>query len=129
MKNLVKIIKSFHKARVLVIGDLILDEYIWGDVERISPEAPVPVVWARKRNFVPGGSANVANNLRSLGARTSIAGVVGAVIEVNDLDGVFEIQVAHVFQALGPIYQEDDFSGRAQAAPNSGPPGSNSGRA
>jgi rfaE bifunctional protein kinase chain/domain len=77
MKNLSKIVKSFSKANILVVGDLILDEYIRGDVERISPEAPVPVVWARDRKFVPGGAANVANNLRSLGAKVSLAGVVG----------------------------------------------------
>lgn len=77
MKNLRRIINNFPKANILVVGDLILDEYIWGDVERISPEAPVPVVWARQRTFVPGGAANVANNLRTLGARVGIAGVVG----------------------------------------------------
>jgi rfaE bifunctional protein kinase chain/domain len=77
MKNLKSIIRKFKKARVLVIGDLILDEYIWGNVERISPEAPVPVVWADKKTYVPGGAANVANNLRSLGAKVSLAGVVG----------------------------------------------------
>ncbi len=77
MKNLKNIISKFNKARVLVIGDLILDEYIWGGVDRISPEAPVPVVWANKRTFVPGGAANVANNIRSLNGRVSLLGVVG----------------------------------------------------
>ena len=77
MKNLRKIIGKFNKARILVIGDLILDEYIWGSVERISPEAPVPVLWANKRTFVPGGTANVANNIRSLGAQVSLLGVTG----------------------------------------------------
>ncbi len=72
-----KIVSRFGRARILVIGDLILDEYVWGDVDRISPEAPVPVVWAKKRTFVPGGAANVANNLRSLGAEVCLAGVVG----------------------------------------------------
>jgi D-glycero-beta-D-manno-heptose-7-phosphate kinase len=76
-KKLSQTIKAFSKARILVIGDLILDEYIWGDVQRISPEAPVPVVWAKSRTFVPGGAANVANNLASLGASVSLAGVVG----------------------------------------------------
>ncbi|MFA7652990.1 MAG: D-glycero-beta-D-manno-heptose-7-phosphate kinase, partial [Candidatus Omnitrophota bacterium] len=52
MKNLKDIIHRLNKARVLVIGDLILDEYVWGKVERISPEAPVPVVWANKRTHV-----------------------------------------------------------------------------
>jgi D-glycero-beta-D-manno-heptose-7-phosphate kinase len=77
MKNVRKTIKGFNKTSILVIGDLILDEYIWGDVERISPEAPVPVVWAKRREFIPGGAANVASNLRSLGARVTLAGVVG----------------------------------------------------
>jgi len=77
MKNLKKIINSFPKARILVVGDLILDEYIWGKVERISPEAPVPVVWANKHTFVPGGAANVANNIRALDGRVSLAGVTG----------------------------------------------------
>ncbi|MFH1201881.1 MAG: D-glycero-beta-D-manno-heptose-7-phosphate kinase [Candidatus Omnitrophota bacterium] len=77
MKNLKTIIEKFPKANVLVLGDLILDEYIWGNVDRISPEAPVPVVWANKRTYLPGGAANVAANLRSLGAKVSLAGVVG----------------------------------------------------
>ncbi len=77
MRKLQEIIKAFEKVNILVIGDLILDEYIRGEVERISPEAPVPVVWAKDRKFVPGGAANVANNLRSLGAKVSLAGVVG----------------------------------------------------
>jgi D-beta-D-heptose 7-phosphate kinase/D-beta-D-heptose 1-phosphate adenosyltransferase len=78
MKNLKSIIQQFNKARVLVVGDLILDEYIWGTVDRISPEAPVPVVWADKRTNVPGGAANVANNIRSLDGKVSLLGVVGS---------------------------------------------------
>ena len=78
MKNLEKIIAGFNKARILVVGDLILDEYVWGSVERISPEAPVPVVWANKRTFVPGGAANVANNIRALEGEVCIVGVTGS---------------------------------------------------
>lgn len=78
MRNLKKIIEQFHNAKVLVIGDLILDEYIWGGVERISPEAPVPVVWANKRTYVPGGAANVASNISSLGAKVYLVGVAGS---------------------------------------------------
>jgi rfaE bifunctional protein kinase chain/domain len=77
MKKLSKYIAKFARARVLVIGDLILDEYVRGAVDRISPEAPVPIVWAKERKFVPGGAANVANNLRALGAQVSLSGVVG----------------------------------------------------
>lgn len=75
--RLKKIVANFPKTKILVIGDLILDEFVWGDVQRISPEAPVPVVWANKRQFLPGGAANVADNLSSLGAAVSICGVVG----------------------------------------------------
>lgn len=77
MKNLVKIIKRFPQAKILIVGDLILDEYIWGDVERISPEAPVPVMRAQKRSYTLGGAANVANNIRSLGAAVSVCGIAG----------------------------------------------------
>jgi D-glycero-beta-D-manno-heptose-7-phosphate kinase len=64
--------------RVLVVGDLMLDEFIWGRVARISPEAPVPVVEVTGQSFHLGGAGNVAANLRSLGAEVVLAGVVGA---------------------------------------------------
>ncbi len=76
--NLKRIVGNFKKARVLVIGDLILDEFIWGKVSRISPEAPVPVVWVKSESFMPGGAANVANNIHALGARAHICGVIGS---------------------------------------------------
>ena len=75
--RLKSIISSFKDAKVLVVGDLILDEFIWGKVSRISPEAPVPVVWVESENFMPGGASNVANNIRSLGGEVYLAGVVG----------------------------------------------------
>ncbi|MFH1878861.1 MAG: PfkB family carbohydrate kinase, partial [Candidatus Omnitrophota bacterium] len=75
LKNIVD--KFDGKKRVLVIGDLLLDQFIWGDVSRISPEAPVPVVWVKKEGFMPGGACNVANNLAHLGAEVSIIGIVG----------------------------------------------------
>lgn len=77
MRNLRKIINKFGRARILVIGDIILDEYIVGCVDRISPEAPVPVVWANKHTFAPGGTANVANNIRSLDGDICLVGVIG----------------------------------------------------
>jgi len=85
MKNLKQIINKFNKARILVVGDLILDEYIWGSVDRVSPEAPVPVVWANKRTYVPGGAANVANNLSSFGAKVCLVGVAGKDKNANTL--------------------------------------------
>jgi D-beta-D-heptose 7-phosphate kinase/D-beta-D-heptose 1-phosphate adenosyltransferase len=72
------IILQFKEAKVLVIGDLILDEFVWGKVERISPEAPVPVVWVERESYMPGGASNVANNIRALGGNVYISGVVGS---------------------------------------------------
>lgn len=81
-KDLQKVVgiveRGFHGRRVLVVGDLMLDRYLWGAVERISPEAPVPVVRLDHKTHVAGGAANVAVNLRGLGCAVSLAGVVGA---------------------------------------------------
>src|SRR5580658_6536228 len=71
------ILRAFQKSRILVVGDVMLDEFLWGKVTRISPEAPVPVVEVRRRTVFPGGAANVARSLASLGAQVAIAGVLG----------------------------------------------------
>lgn len=71
------ILARFSGKRVLVVGDLMVDEYVWGQVNRVSPEAPVLVVDAESHTFVPGGAANVVHNLRALGAETVVAGVIG----------------------------------------------------
>lgn len=75
--KLKNIITRFKGKRVLVVGDILLDHYIFGRVDRISPEAPVPVVWACKENFVGGGAANVGLNMISLGAKVSLCGILG----------------------------------------------------
>jgi rfaE bifunctional protein kinase chain/domain len=71
-------VKKFNTGKVLVVGDLILDQYIWGPVSRISPEAPVPVVNVSSETLQLGGAANVSNNIRSLGGRVDLCGVIGA---------------------------------------------------
>ena len=76
-KRLAEILDSFKNARVAVIGDIMLDEYIIGDTDRISPESPVPVIREARRTCVPGGASNVAVNLRALGVSVTLAGVVG----------------------------------------------------
>ncbi len=68
---------EWRNTRVLVVGDIMLDRYIWGDVERISPEAPVPVVRAARRTEQPGGAANVAMNIAGLGAKVALFGFCG----------------------------------------------------
>ncbi|MFM6962016.1 MAG: D-glycero-beta-D-manno-heptose-7-phosphate kinase, partial [Polynucleobacter victoriensis] len=70
-------IQQFRQARLLVVGDVMLDRYWFGDTERISPEAPVPVVLVSKDDERLGGAANVARNAASIGAKISILGVVG----------------------------------------------------
>lgn len=75
--SICKLIENFKNIKIAVIGDLMLDEYVMGKVERISPEAPVPVVKVQKEKFVLGGSANVVNNLSTLGAKVICGGIVG----------------------------------------------------
>ena len=72
-----EILTAASKARVLVVGDVMLDQFIWGNVARISPEAPVPVVDFERESFMPGGAANVARNLTALHVPTEIFGVIG----------------------------------------------------
>lgn len=70
-------VEKFHKAKVAVVGDLMLDVYLWGDVHRISPEAPVPVVNVRKRTSCPGGAANVMRNIATCGGQVAAFGAIG----------------------------------------------------
>src|ERR1043165_3855799 len=72
-----EILKTLQDRYVLVLGDVMLDEFVWGDVTRISPEAPVPVVDVRRESMHLGGAANVLANLVALGARGAVVGVVG----------------------------------------------------
>src|ERR1700722_19364407 len=77
-----EILAVAHKTRVLVVGDVMLDHFIWGRVSRISPEAPVPVVDFTRESFMPGGAANVARNLAALAVPTALYGAIG-----NDDEG------------------------------------------
>ena len=77
IERLEEILKKFDEVRIAVVGDMMLDEYLIGKVNRISPEAPVPVVNIEEERFVLGGASNVANNLRSLDGQVLVFGVVG----------------------------------------------------
>jgi rfaE bifunctional protein kinase chain/domain len=92
--------KQFSGKTVLTVGDVMLDEYMWGEVNRISPEAPVPVVEMATRSFQPGGAANTAANISGLGGKACLVGVVGDDIQAQNfrqaiaehqvnVDGVF----------------------------------------
>lgn len=76
-KALLRRIDAFPRAQILVVGDLMVDHFIWGNVERISPEAPVPVVSITSESMCLGGAANVAHNIHALGGRVFVAGVAG----------------------------------------------------
>jgi rfaE bifunctional protein kinase chain/domain len=80
--TLQQIFQSFNNLSVLIIGDVMLDSYIWGAVERISPEAPVPIVTVKKKDYRLGGAGNVALNIQSLGARPLLCSLIG-----NDDEG------------------------------------------
>ena len=77
-KRALEIIEKFPHSRVLVVGDIMADHFIWGSVSRISPEAPVPVVEIKKESFMLGGSANVFNNIRAVGGHAKLSGVIGS---------------------------------------------------
>jgi D-beta-D-heptose 7-phosphate kinase/D-beta-D-heptose 1-phosphate adenosyltransferase len=83
--TLLGLLGRYHAGRVLVVGDLMLDRFVYGSVERISPEAPIPVLQVERRLDVPGGAANVARNIAALGGRATLLGVTGADVEAEDL--------------------------------------------
>lgn len=76
--KLLKIIGKFKGKKILVVGDVMLDSAVWGKVERISPEAPVPVVHVQRETYTAGGAANVANNITALGGQAVLIGLIGA---------------------------------------------------
>ena len=76
-QRLLKILENFRNKKILVVGDIMLDKYIWGDVSRISPEAPVQVVHVQKETYSPGGASNVAANVAALGGKAMMSGIAG----------------------------------------------------
>ena len=87
-----KLITAVARTRILVVGDVMLDQFIWGGVSRISPEAPVPVVDFQSESFMPGGASNVARNLSSLNVTTEIFGAVGRDVAARQLDKLLKEQ-------------------------------------
>jgi rfaE bifunctional protein kinase chain/domain len=75
--NYKKLFEDFNKLTIMIIGDVMLDSYLWGKVERISPEAPIPIVALKKRENRMGGAANVAMNIKSMGAKPVLCSVIG----------------------------------------------------
>ena len=97
-------ISKFDRCNLLVVGDLMLDEYIWGEVDRISPEAPVQVVSIKNEDYAMGGAGNVVNNLVALGAKVTAAGVIGTGRNGQILLGKFKdlgVDTAGIIQEPG----------------------------
>ena len=110
------VLARFRECPILIVGDLMLDEFVWGHVSRISPEAPVPVVEVNRRTWIPGGAANTAANIGGLGGKAILAGVVG-----DDADGtrIRELLAAQGV-ATGPVVRDaarDSVTGAADAPP------------
>lgn len=113
------LLRKFPRRRILVAGDLMLDRYIYGSVGRISPEAPVPVVQVTREASMPGGASNVACNIRALGGRAAVAGILGkdaAGLELRWLlthAGV-EVECARALAGVGTIVKERIIAERQQ---------------
>ncbi len=95
-QNLLKIIEGFPNTSILVVGDIILDSYIWGNCQRICPEAPVPVVDVDRESQMPGGAANVVSNLGVLGADVLLCGVIGSDSDGLQVQKLLKKQIARI---------------------------------
>jgi rfaE bifunctional protein kinase chain/domain len=99
-----ELFNSFNNLHILIIGDVMLDAYLWGKVDRISPEAPVPVVSVNKKEARLGGAANVALNIKALGAKPIICSVIGDDKEGDELLDLFkesEIDAGNLVKIVG----------------------------
>jgi len=91
-KEIIKLFNSFNHLNVLIIGDVMVDSYLWGKVDRISPEAPVPIVSVKNRENRLGGAANVALNIKALGANPILCSVIGNDQKGKEFIGLLEAQ-------------------------------------
>ncbi len=112
-------LRKFPRRRVLVVGDLMLDRYVYGTVSRISPEAPVPVVRVTRETSMPGGASNVAVNIRALGGKAAVAGMLGkdaAGVELRWLltHAEVDVECAMLFAGASTIIKERIIAERQQ---------------
>lgn len=118
-KRALQLLRRFPRRRVLVVGDLMLDRYVYGSVSRISPEAPVPVVKVVQETSMPGGASNVACNVRALRGKAAVAGMLGkdaAGMELRWLlkDSEVDVECAMMFAGAGTIVKERIIAERQQ---------------
>src|SRR3546814_6300026 len=109
---------DFSAARVLVVGDVMLDRFVYGDVQRISPEAPIPVMRAERELAMPGGAGNVARNIAALGGRAILIGLVGDDTAADLLNDVLAaepgIEARLVVDEKRPTIEKSRFIGRSE---------------
>ncbi len=118
-KRAAQLLRKFSRRRVLVVGDLMLDRYVYGSVTRISPEAPVPVVKVSKETSMPGGASNVACNIRALGGKASVAGMIGKDAAGMELRWLLthadvDVECAMMFAGASTIVKERIIAERQQ---------------
>ena len=112
-------INTFREAKVLIVGDIILDHYIFGAVSRISPEAPVPVLLKKNSTTGLGGAANVAANITALGGHATLLGVAGADENARHLERLLANQNIASHLLKDSISQDNDKNpGDGRSAPN-----------
>jgi D-glycero-beta-D-manno-heptose-7-phosphate kinase len=104
LKRLQQILDRASAKRIVVVGDLMLDEFVWGKVGRISPEAPVPVVEVIGESFYPGGAANVARNLREFIERVGVIGMIG---QDRTGDQLRQLLAAQKIDIVGSVEEKD----------------------
>src|SRR4029077_6613325 len=116
--DLIDLVQNLGQPRVLVVGDLMLDRYVWGDAERISQEAPVILLHADKREERLGGASSVATMLRALGAKVALAGVVGSDPDAECIRRLLtELEIEHeavISDPQRPSTVKERYIGRAQ---------------
>ena len=90
--------------KILVIGDLIIDQYLWGSCDRVSPEAPVPIIKINEESSILGGAGNVVNNLKKLGAEVDVISVIGDCKNSNELINLLKDIEVNTKYSLSPRY-------------------------
>ena len=120
MDNLINIISNMGSPKVMVVGDLMLDKYVWGEVKRISQEAPIPIINVSSEEVRPGGAGSVINNLKILGAQVFACGIIGDDAQGNTLVNIFNtmgVDTAGIFvDKSRPTIQKMRFLGHLQTA-------------
>src|SRR3989304_3214149 len=124
MDKLFNIVSNLGSPKIMVIGDLMLDKYVWGEVRRISQEAPIPIINVSSEDVRPGGAGSVINNLKTLGAQVFPCGIIGDDAHGHTLMNIFKqlgVETAGVIvDKSRPTIMKKRFMGDLQTAGEGG---------